>query len=72
VGVACPQKRRDQVPALAIEDEQQMIHVLPIVAVVVAPFLLSVGGVVCGVEVQKHPLRGASPLSLLEVKFEED
>jgi len=47
VGVAGPKERRDQVPAVAVEDEQRMVDVLPIVAVVVAPFLLPVGGVVC-------------------------
>src|SRR5215210_295176 len=72
VGVAGPQKRRDQVPALAVEDEQRMIHVLPIVAVVVGTFLLSMGGVVGRVEVQKHALRGALLPSLCEVKLEED
>ena len=60
-------------PALAVEDEQRMVDALPVVAVVVGAFLLPVGGVVCGVEVQKHPLRrSAAFLSLSEVEFEED
>ena len=41
-------------PALAIDDEQRRVHVLPKVAVVVTTFLLPVGGIVCCVEVQEH------------------
>jgi hypothetical protein len=47
VGVSGPEKRRYEVPTLAVEDEQRMVHMLPIVAVVVRAFLLSVSGVVC-------------------------
>lgn len=36
-----------EVPTLAIEDEARMVHVLPIVAVVVGTFLLSVSEIVC-------------------------
>src|SRR5215208_1441641 len=72
MGVAGPQKRRDQVPALAVEDEQRMVDVLAVVAVVVAAFLLAVGGVVGCVEVQKNLIWSAVLLSLPEVKLEED
>ena len=71
VGVVGPKERRDQVPALAVEDEQRMVDVLAIVAMVVAPFLLPVGGVCGRVEVQKHSLRGTIPPSLTQVKLEE-
>ena len=47
VGVARPQKRRYEVPRLPVEDEQGMVQVLLVVAVLVAPFLLAVGGI-CG------------------------
>ena len=55
VGGARPQDRRDEVPGLAVEDEQGMVHVLPEVAVVGAPFLVAVGRIVGGVEVQEAP-----------------
>jgi len=38
-------------PALAVEDEERMVHMLLVVAVVVAAFLLSVSGIVGRVEV---------------------
>ena len=59
MGVARSQERRDQVPALAVEDEQGMVHVLPIVAVVVASLLIAVGGISGRVEIQDYPLRSA-------------
>ena len=72
MGVAGPEEPRDQVPALAVKDEKRMVDVLPIVAVVVTPFLLPVGGVCGRVEVQENALRGVLPLSLTQVKLEED
>jgi hypothetical protein len=47
MSVSCPKERRYEVPTVAIEDEQGMVNVLPIVAVVVGTFLLSVSGIVC-------------------------
>ena len=46
MGVARPQERRDQVSALAVEDEQGVVHVLPVVAVVEGALLIAMGGVV--------------------------
>jgi hypothetical protein len=65
VSVPRSKERRDQVPALAVEDQKRMIHVLRVIAVVVGTFLLPVGRIVRGVEVQKHLLGGPSlPRSL--------
>jgi hypothetical protein len=47
-----PKERRDQVPVLTVEDEQRMIHMLAVVAMVVGVFLLSVSGIRGRVEVQ--------------------
>jgi hypothetical protein len=54
VGVSRPEERRDQVPALAVEDQERMVHVLLVVTVVVATFLIAVGGIVRGIEIQEH------------------
>jgi hypothetical protein len=45
MGVARPQERTDKVPALSVEDEQGMVHVLLVVAMVVAAFLIAMGGI---------------------------
>jgi hypothetical protein len=47
VGVSGPEERRYEVSTLAIEDEERMVDVLPIVAMVVTTFLFSESGVVC-------------------------
>src|SRR5829696_3237645 len=72
MGVSRPQKRRDEVPAFSVEDDQRMVDVLPIVAVVVTVFLFSVDGICGCIEVQKHFLRSAVLPSLVQVAFEED
>ena len=72
VGVARPQKRPDEVPALAIEDEQRMVHVLALIAVIVRTFLFSVSRIVGCVEVQKHLIWSAVLLPLREVELKED
>jgi hypothetical protein len=59
-------------PALAVEDEQGMVDVLAVVAVVEGAFLISVSGIVGRVKVHEHPLRGTVLLPLREVKLEED
>ena len=51
MSVARPQERADQMPALAVEDEERMVHMLLVVAVVEAAFLLSVSGIVGRIEV---------------------
>ncbi len=61
--VSRSKQRRDQVPALAVEDEKRMVHVLFVVAVVVATFLLPVGRIVGRIQVQEHPLWRALRLS---------
>ncbi len=60
MSVARPQQRGYEVSALAIEDQKRMVHMLLVVAVVEAAFLLSMGGIVGRVEVQKDLLRRAT------------
>jgi hypothetical protein len=72
VGVARPQKCRDQVSALAVEDEQRVVDVLLVVAVVEGALLLSVGGICGSIKVQKYFLRSAIFLSLIQVELEEN
>ncbi len=45
MGVSRPKERREKMSRLAVEDEKRMIHVLAVVAVVMAPLLIAVGGV---------------------------
>ena len=71
MGVARPEERRDQVPALSVEDQQGMVHVLLIVAVVVGTFLLPVGRISGRIEVQKHLLWSTVFSSLSQVEFED-
>ena len=46
VGIARPQDRGDQLVAIPVEEQQGVIHVLAIVAVVGGAFLVAVGGIV--------------------------
>ena len=57
---------------LAVEDDERMVDVLPIVAVVEGAFLLSVGGICGSIKVQKYFLRSAILLPLPQIEFEED
>lgn len=52
MGVSRPQQRRDEMPRLAVEDEQRIVHMLTVIAVVVRAFLLSVSGICGRVEVK--------------------
>ena len=72
MSVSCPKERRDEVPTLAVKDQEWMVHVLLVVAMVVATFLIAMGGVVGGIEVQKDFLRSAILAPLCEVDLEED
>jgi hypothetical protein len=67
VGVAGAQHRGDDLPRLAIEDQQRMVHVLPKVAVVGAPVLLAMGRIVGAIEVEHDPPRDSRPLALVQV-----
>ncbi len=59
-------------PALTVEDEQRMVDVLAVIAVIEGAFLLSVYRIVGGVEVQKDLLWSAIALPLSKVGLEED
>lgn len=71
MGVTPPQQRADQVSTLPVEDHKRMVDVLSVIAVVLGAFLIAVGGVVCGIEVQKHFLGNTLFASLLEVELED-
>jgi hypothetical protein len=71
VGVSRSKQRCDQVPALAVEDQKRMVDVLLVIAVVVGAFLIAVGRIVRGVEIQKHLLRRSVFASLAQVELEE-
>src|SRR5215212_8422406 len=65
MSIASPEERRDQMATIAVEDEQGMVYVLLMVAVVVGALLLAVDRVVGRVEVQKHLIwRTVLPRSL--------
>ncbi len=61
------QHGRDELVRLAVEDEQRVVHVLAVVPVVGAAFLLPVGRIIRAVEVE-HDVGGhAVPLPLAQV-----
>jgi hypothetical protein len=57
MGVARSQNSSDELACVSIEDQKRMVDVLPEVAVVVTLFLITVGRIVCGIEVQKDLFR---------------
>src|SRR5205814_327163 len=59
VHVARPEHGGDQVPRIAIEDEQRMVHVLAVGAMVLDPLLLAMGRV--GGPGQVHKDAGGDP-----------
>src|SRR5215211_306113 len=71
VGVATSQECRDELVCLSVEDEQRMVHTRAVVAVVEGALLLAVGGIVGGIEIQKYPLRSATPTAFSDVKLPE-
>jgi hypothetical protein len=62
MGVACPQNSADQLACVSIEDQKRMVDVLPEVAVVVTLLLITVGRIVCGIEVQQKIFFGTPSL----------
>ncbi len=72
MGVSRPKERRYEVPTLAVEDQERVVDMLAVIAVVVGAFLLAVGRVVCRVELQKHPVGHTVLLSLGKIKPEEN
>jgi hypothetical protein len=70
VGVGAPQDCCDELVSLSVEDEQGVVHARFVVAMVEGAFLLAVGGIICGVEIQKHPLGSATPAAFSEVELE--
>jgi hypothetical protein len=67
VGIAGTQDRGDQLVGVAVEDEQRVVHVLAIVAVIARPFLRAVGRVVGRVEIEHDPRRGAAGGALAQI-----
>ncbi len=62
------QDGRDELLGVAVEDEQRMVDVLAVVAVVGAALLIAVGGVVGAVEVEQDALGRAGVLALAQVE----
>jgi hypothetical protein len=63
----------DELVGLAVEDQQGVIHVLAVVAMVAAAFLRAVGRIVSAVEIQQH-LAGRTarhPLALLQIDADQ-
>ena len=58
-------------PTHPVEDEQGVVDVLFVVAVVEGAFLISVGGIIGGIEIQHYPFRDALLASLFEVELED-
>src|SRR5215831_8597305 len=52
-GVPRAQARRQQATGVTLEDKHRMIHVLPVAAVKEAELLLTIGGIVGGVEIEQ-------------------
>jgi hypothetical protein len=71
MSIAGPQECRDELVCLTVEHHQRVVHVGLVVAVVVGSFLVAVGGVVCGVEVQQNPFGGAFFAPLPDVELAE-
>ena len=65
MGIAGPQHGRDQLIGVAIEEQQRVIHVLPIVGMVGGAFLRAIGWVIRAIQVQQdargHPVALALP-----------
>lgn len=68
---ARPEKRRDQMTTLAIEEQKWMVHVLTVIAVVEGAFLISVYRIVGRVEVKEYLLWSTVLATLPQVKFKE-
>ena len=56
---------------VAIEGQQRMVHMLPIVAVVAHAFLLPMGRIIRAVEVQDNPARGARAAAFPDVQLDQ-
>jgi hypothetical protein len=69
VGIAGAQDHGDELAGLTIEDEQGMEHVLAVVAMIGAPFLLSMGGIIRAIEVEDdaHGNPIAFPLAQIDL-----
>lgn len=71
VSVARPQQRADQMPALAVEDHEWVVHMLTVVAMVGRAFLISVCGIIGRIEIQEDLPRSAVLAPLPKIEFEE-
>jgi hypothetical protein len=63
VSIAGPQNRCHQLARFAIKDQERMVHVLLVVAMLATAFLLAVGGLVRRVEVKQYLLRSSTFLA---------
>jgi hypothetical protein len=58
MGVARSQECGDELACICVEDQERVVDMLLVVAVVVTLFLIAVGGIVCGIEVEQDLLWG--------------
>ena len=72
MSVARPKERADQVSTLTIEDQEWVVHLLSVIAMVEGAFLLSVYRIVGCIEVQKHLLGSTVLAPLFEIELEDD
>ena len=68
---AGPQHRRNQLVGVTIEDQQGVVHVLPIEGMIGGPFLGTIGRVIGAIEVQENPLRHAVTLAFTQIELDE-
>jgi len=57
----------DKVVGVPVEDQQRMVPVLAVIAVVAAPLLLAVSWIVGAVQIEEHVVRHAAALAFLQV-----
>ena len=67
-GVSRSQACRQQATRVALEDEHGMVHVLPVSAAEKAELLLTVGGIVGGIQIEQDL---AAPADLVAAKTNE-
>lgn len=65
------QDGRDELAGVTVEDEQGMVHVLPVETVVGDAFLLTVGRIVGAVQIEDDALRDAVALPFLQVELDQ-
>jgi hypothetical protein len=71
VGVAWSEHRRDQLAGVAVEDQEWVVHVLLIEAVVGDTLLVAMGGIVGAIDIDQHLAGWSVPAALADVEVDE-